>query len=71
VRTEVADPGAGLQALEELADRVAGEGASVAVGEQRIVRLGGAEPVVVHVRIERLQRLDRDGDIAGVDETCS
>src|SRR6266540_1269729 len=67
VRAEVAYPGAGLEPLEELADRVAREGMPMAVGEQRIVQLGGAEPVVVDVRIERLQRLDRHGDVAGVD----
>jgi hypothetical protein len=39
VCAEVPDPGAGLEALEELADRVAGQGAAVAVREQRIVGL--------------------------------
>ena len=67
VGAEVTDAGAGLEALEELADRVAGEGASVAVGEQRIVRLRRADAVIVDVRIERLQGLDRDGDVAGMD----
>ena len=51
VRTEVADPGAGLQALEELADRVADEwaGATTAAGTTTAAGIRAANAAAARV----------------------
>ena len=67
VSAEPADPGARLESFEELANRVAGEGAAAAVGEQRFVCAIVALAVVGDIRVERFEGLKRKVDVAWVD----
>lgn len=66
VRAEVSCAGPDLEALEELADRVAGERSPVPVGEQGRLVIGVATSVVGDVSVEGLESLDRDGHVARV-----
>jgi hypothetical protein len=67
VGAESADAGARLKSFEELAHRVAGEGAATTVGEQRLLVPIIAPAVVGDVRVERCEGLDGKVDVAWMD----